>query len=130
MTNAGYILFWTMLSFSITQVTKIPVKPVALDYSEYWVSPRTTYEDFRLRVFNNGTEPVVIEKVVPSCGCILTTIQSNRATRERPGEIYVAIISQKVDSLQPITVDVYTSESNTTPKRVYIRRAPKTSLTR
>lgn len=130
MGNAGYLLIWTLLSFGVPQGQKIPANTVALNYSEYWVSPRTTYEDFRLRIFNHGDQPVVVEKVIPSCGCVLATIQQNRASIEKPGEIYVAIVSQKVDSLQPITIDVYTSENKSTPKRVYIRRAPKTSMTR
>lgn len=130
MGHTGYMLLWTLLTLGSNQLPNRPEQPVYLNYFEYWVSPRTTYEEFRLRVFNSNKEPVIIEKVTPSCGCVLTTIQKNRATTERPGEIYVAVVSQKVDSLQPITIDVYTSESNRTPKRVYIRRAPKLSLTR
>lgn len=124
------MLLWTLMVLGATQAPKAPVRPVYINYTEYWVSPRTTYEDFRLKVYNTQTDPVTIERVDPSCGCVLATIQKNRATIEQPGEIYVAIVSHKVDSLQPITIDVYTSESRSIPKRLYIRRAPKNSLTR
>jgi hypothetical protein len=124
----GYIVLWTMLSITIHQQARHPTETISLNYRDYWVSPRTTYEDFRLRIFNNGDQPVTIDKALPSCGCVLVTIQKNRATRSHPGEIYIAIVSKTVDPLQPVTVDIYTSENPHTPKRVYIRRAPQTRL--
>ena len=124
----GYMVLWTLLSLGIHQREAHPPGIIELNYRDYWVSPRTTYEDFRVRVFNNSNEPITIDKAIPSCGCVLVTIQKNRVTRKGPGEIYVAIVAKTVDPLQPVTVDIYTSENPSTPKRIYIRRAPAKHL--
>lgn len=100
-----------------------------LSITEYVVSDTTKYESFRLKVFNEGDSLAIIERAQPSCGCVLVTVQRAVARKGEPGDIYVAITSEKVPPLQPITVDVYTSLNRTTPLRLTIKRAEKPDST-
>jgi hypothetical protein len=124
MISPAYFVFLTLLNFGAQRVTDRPFLPVQLNYQEYWVSPRTTYESFNVRIQVRGNDTITIDRAVPSCGCVMATIQKNRATKQRPGEVYVAITSRNVDPLQPVTIDIYTSDNRSVPKRVYIRRSP------
>jgi hypothetical protein len=100
-----------------------------LSDTTFWVSDTSDYTSLRLHVINPGDSLVVIERVQPSCGCVLATTQRNLATRQTPGDIYVAVTTHKLDSLQPITVDVYTNRNRTQPLRLYIRYLPHIIMT-
>lgn len=100
-----------------------------LSITEFIVSDTAKYESFRLKVFNESDSLAVIERAQPSCGCVLVTVQRNIARKGEPGDIYIAVTSEKVPPLQPITVDVYTSLNRSTPLRLTIRRADKSDTT-
>jgi hypothetical protein len=95
---------------------------VRLDRTEYIAGDTARYESFRLHLLNPTDSLVVIDCVETSCGCILATLQNRFATREHPGDVYVALTVAKLDSLQPVTVDVYTNATGAKPLRLYIRR--------
>ena len=100
-----------------------------LSINEFIVSDTAKYESLRLKVINDSDSLAVIERALPSCGCVLVTVQKNIAVKGNPGDIYVAVTSAKVPPLQPITVDVYTSLNRTVPLRLVIRRAePRDSV--
>ncbi|MBS1913131.1 MAG: DUF1573 domain-containing protein [Bacteroidetes bacterium] len=98
-----------------------------LSITDYVVSDTSKYESFRLKVINESDSIVVITRAQPSCGCILVTVQRTLCLRNEPGDIYVAVTSNKISALQPITVDVYTNRNPDAPLRLTIRKAdPKT----
>jgi len=84
------------------------------------VTDSAEYESFRVSVINPTDSGVVIESLEPSCGCILATIQRSRATREKPGDIYVAVTTSRMDTLQPMTIDVITNRTREHPLRLTI----------
>jgi hypothetical protein len=96
-----------------------------LNMTEYVVSDTAKYESFRLKVLNDSDTLVVIEQVLPSCGCVLATVQKNIVRKGEPGDIYVAVTNDKLSTEQPITIDVYTNKNHTTPLRLYISKRPK-----
>jgi hypothetical protein len=95
---------------------------VRLDRTEYITGDTARYESFRLLLLNPSDSLVVIDRVETSCGCILATLQNRFATRETPGNVYVAVTVDKLDRDQPVTVDVYTNATGGAPQRLYIRR--------
>jgi len=95
---------------------------VYLEETEHWVTDSTRYQAFRVNLINTGDSAVYIDRVHPSCGCVLASVQRNRATKEKPGEIYVAVTTAEMDTLQPITVDVFTRNTPDAPLRLYIRK--------
>jgi hypothetical protein len=120
---ATILLLLTQATTYQPQDTTIPY----LDIKERMVSDTAAYDTFRLHVINPGDSLVVLEQVVPSCGCVLATIQHNLATKGHPGEIYVAVTTSRLDSLQPITIDVVTNQTRTLPLRLTIRKQTTTS---
>ncbi|HVZ40199.1 MAG TPA: DUF1573 domain-containing protein [Candidatus Kapabacteria bacterium] len=94
-----------------------------LSITDYVVSDTSKYENFRLKVINESDSIVVITRAQPSCGCILVTVQRTLCLKNEPGDIYVAVTSNKVSALQPITVDVYTNRNPDAPLRLTIRKA-------
>jgi hypothetical protein len=99
--------------------------PVRLDRTEYLTGDTARYESFRLHLLNPTDSLVVIDRIETSCGCILATLQNRFATRDTPGDIYVALTVDKLDRDQPVTVDVYTNATGPGPLRLYIRRGPQ-----
>ncbi len=95
-----------------------------LSVTEYFVGDTTKYESFRLKLFNDSDSLVYIEEATPSCGCVLVTVQRALATRDRPGDIYIAVTTDKMSVDQPITVDVVTNVSKGVPLRLYLRKRP------
>ena len=80
-----------------------------------WLSPTpyitkdtSHYVSYRLHINTSGDSSLTIQRIQPSCGCILASVQRSIATKEHPGEIYVAIDTEKLDSLQPVTIDIET----------------------
>lgn len=98
---------------------------VRLDRTEYVTGDTARYESFRLLLLNPTDSLVVIDRVESSCGCILATLQNRFATRETPGNVYVAVTVDKLDRVQPVTVDVYTNATGPEPLRLYIQRGPQ-----
>lgn len=80
------------------------------------------YASLRVDVINPGDSLVFIESIEPSCGCILATVQRSLAVRGRPGTIYVALNMERMDTLQPVTIDIITNRTRTPPLRVTIRK--------
>jgi hypothetical protein len=97
--------------------------PVSLDRYEQVASDTLEAESFRLHVLNESDSVVVIQRVQTSCGCVLATVQRSLATRNEPGDIYVGYLTNKLDALQPVTIDVYTNRNPLTPMRLYIWKA-------
>ena len=98
---------------------------VRLDRTEYVTGDTARYESFRLLVLNPTDSLVVIDRVETSCGCVLATLQNRFATRETPGNVYVAVTVDKLDLLQPVNIDVYTNATGSAPLRLAIRRGPE-----
>lgn len=95
---------------------------VSLDIEEYWVVDTAESISFRLHVQNSSDSLVIIDRVEPSCGCILTTVQKSFARKGKDGEIYVALMTGRMSDIQPYTVDVYTSADPDRPLRMFIRK--------
>lgn len=96
---------------------------ITLSTYEYLVSDTAESVSFRLYVRNNLDSLVVIERVDPSCGCILATVQKSFVHKGHDGEIYIGLMVDRMNDYQPFTVDVYTSANRTVPLRLYIRKA-------
>lgn len=104
--------------FLFAQQTPMP----RLSITEYFVGDTAKYESFRLKLFNDSDSLVYIEEATPSCGCVLVTVQRALATKDRPGDIYIAVTTDKMSVDQPITVDVITNVSKGVPLRLYLRK--------
>lgn len=99
---------------------------VMLDMYEYWVADTAESVSFRLHVRNNTDSLVILDRVEPSCGCILTTVQKSLARKGKDAEVYIALMTSRMNDVQPYTVDVYTSANPNTPLRLYICKKPLT----
>ena len=95
---------------------------ITLSTYEYIVGDTSESVSFRLYVRNTSDSLVVIDRVEPSCGCILATIQKSYARKDHDGEIYIAFMTSRMNDWQPFTVDVYTSINSKEPLRLYIRK--------
>jgi hypothetical protein len=89
--------------------------PAGKSADSVWLSPTpyitkdtSHYVSYRLHIYTTGDSSLTIHRIQPSCGCILASVQRSIATKEQPGEIYVAINTEKLDSLQPVTIDIET----------------------
>lgn len=98
------------------------IPEVTLSTYEYIVGDTSESVSFRLYVRNNSDSLVVINRVEPSCGCILATVQKSYARKDHDGEIYIAFMTSRMNDWQPFTVDVYTSINSKEPLRLYIRK--------
>ncbi len=119
-----------MLSLAMALITSVvalqqTTPEPRLNITQYYVSDTSKYESFRLKVLNNSDSLVVIEQVHPSCGCVLATVQRNIATKDNPGDIYVAVTSDRVSATQPIVIEVTTNRNRETPLKLYINKRPK-----
>ncbi|MDB5034242.1 MAG: hypothetical protein JWQ98_1483 [Chlorobi bacterium] len=114
------------LNSLLPQAIQTRLPPLRLNITEYFVGDTAKYESFHLKVINDGDSLAVIESVQPSCGCILTTLQRGTVTRGHDGDIYVAITTARIDTLQPIIVDVYTNQNRKEPLRLFIRKRSPT----
>ena len=99
-----------------------PQSPVSLSIYEYEVVDTSEYATFRLYVRNSTDSLVVLDRVEPSCGCIMTTVQNRFARKEKDAEIYVGLSTDRMSDTQPFTIDVYTSANPESPMRLYIRK--------
>lgn len=119
-----------LLSLAVALITSVvalqqTTPEPRLNITQYYVSDTSKYESFRLKVLNNSDSLVVIEQIHPSCGCVLATVQRNIATRDNPGDIYVAVTSDRVSATQPIVIEVITNRNRETPLKLYINKRPK-----
>lgn len=117
------VLLLTFTSQSARSIPHIPdtTRPY-LDPAEVVVTDSSAYASFHVKVINPGDSLVAIESIQPSCGCLLATIQNSNSTRQRPADIYVAVTTARMDTLQPITIDVFTNRTGSTPLRLTIRK--------
>ena len=98
------------------------IPTVSLDMYEYWVADTAESVSFRLHVRNQADSMIVLDRVEPSCGCIMTTIQKSYARKGKDAEIYIGLMTNRMSETQPYTVDVYTNVNPDTPMRLYIRK--------
>ncbi len=98
------------------------IASVSLNIYEYLVSDTSESVSFRLYVQNTADSLVVVERVEPSCGCILATVQKSFARPGHDAEIYIGLMTKQMNDWQPFTVDVYTSVNKEKPLRLYIRK--------
>lgn len=99
-----------------------------LSVTELWVPDSIPHESIRLKVINESDSLVVIEKVHPSCGCVLATVQRSHATKDKPGDIYVAVMTDRLSADQPVAVDVFTNRNPEVPLRLNIYRGIKPEI--
>lgn len=102
-----------------------PTPTPRLNMTEYWSSDTAKYESFRLKVLNNSDSLVVIERVHPSCGCVLASIQRTRSTKDTAADIYVAVTVDRLSPDQPTAIDVFTNRNREVPMRLNIYKGPK-----
>ncbi|MCE7933457.1 MAG: DUF1573 domain-containing protein [Chlorobi bacterium CHB2] len=77
------------------------------------IADTARYASLHVQLINETDSAIFIESLHPSCGCVLASVQKNRATKEHPGDIYVSVSLERMDTLQPVVVDVFTSSSAT-----------------
>lgn len=99
----------------------VPV-PGAITLSEttYIVEDTATSAALRLYISNTTDSVSVIDRVDPSCGCIMTTVQRRYARPGDSAEIYIGLIPEQMSTTQPYTVDVYMTHAPTQPLRLTI----------
>lgn len=99
-----------------------------LDQTEMVVSDTSKSAALHLHVINTIDSLLIVEEVHTSCGCVMATPQRTVATKTQPADIYIGVLTAKVSTLQPITVDIYTNRNRTKPLRLYIRKEEMDSL--
>ena len=97
-----------------------------LDITEYLVSDTAKYASFHVKLINDDDSLTVIESIQPSCGCVLATVQRSLATAKKPGDIYVAVNTERMDTLQPVVIDVITNRNRNHPLQIAIRKETRT----
>ncbi len=114
--------FWfsTMLSALILNAAPQQPQRIHLEPAEYTFMDTATYIGFHVKLVNPGDTAVFIERVHPSCGCVGASVQSNRAVAGKPGDLYVSLVPKRMDTLQPVTVDVYLNRNPDAPLRLTI----------
>ena len=93
---------------------------LSLSQTTFIIEEGANSAELRLYLRNSTEVAEVIDHVDPSCGCILTTVQSTIA---RPGDsamIYVALLTEQMSRTQPYTVDVYLVSRPASPLRLTI----------
>ena len=101
--------------------------PLSLSFNRYEVVDTSEYITFRLHVRNSSDSLAIIDRVEPSCGCILATVQRSFIRKEKDAEIYIGLSTERMSETQPYTVDVYTTMNPESPMRLYIQKKEKTS---
>ncbi len=98
---------------------------IGLSTHLFEVDPESSSADLRLQVWSTLRDEPMIDRVDPSCGCILTTVQRRKVTKEKGAEIYVAVLTPEMSDDRPYTVDVYTTADPDSPLRLTIwKRKP------
>ncbi len=108
---------------SVSAYAQIDTAAIRLNMNEYIVQDTGKYDSFFLKLQNPTDSLVIIDRVEPSCGCILATVQKSYATKKKDGEIYVAVTVERMSDLQPFTINVYTNIHGDRPLRLYLRKA-------
>ena len=57
------------------------------------------YESYMVHLVNQTDSLMIIERIATSCGCLLATVQRNIANKREDGLIYIAVTTQRLDSL-------------------------------
>jgi len=101
-----YPLFqlWPLILGLLPQSAAIRLEPESVI-----IADTTRYASLHVRLINETDSAVFIERLHPSCGCVLASVQRNKATKEHPGDIYVSVSLEKMDTLQPVVIDVFTN---------------------
>jgi hypothetical protein len=105
------LLCQLLLSVQPANPVLVPATYVTLDTSEY--------VSYRLYVKSSDTN-LTIQSLAPSCGCVLASVQRSKVTADRPAEVYVAINTKELDSLQPVTIDIHTVPKSNPPLKAFI----------
>lgn len=105
-----YPLFqlWPLILGLLPQPAAIRLEPESVV-----VTDTARYVSLHVRLVNETDSAVFIEKLHPSCGCVLASVQKNKATKEHPGDIYVSVSLERMDTLQPVVIDVFTNNLTT-----------------
>jgi hypothetical protein len=93
-----------------------------LSQTTYIVEDTATGASLHLYVRNRSDRTSIIDRVDPSCGCIMATVQRRFA---RPGDsahVYIGMMPDQMSLTQPYTVDVYMSSAPSKPLRLTIWR--------
>lgn len=95
---------------------------ISLSRDEYIVEDTATSAALRLHVRNRSDRLALIDRVEPSCGCIMTTVQRRNARPGDSAEIYIGLMVDQMSRRQPYTVDVYMTTAPERPLRLTIWR--------
>ena len=91
-----------------------------LSRTTYIVEDTATAASLHLYVRNRTDTMSIIDRVDPSCGCIMATVQRRNARPGDSAEIYIGLMPEQMSRTQPYTVDVYMSSDPTRPLRLTI----------
>lgn len=91
-----------------------------LSKTTYIVEDTATAASLHLYVRNTTDTLSIIDRVDPSCGCIMATVQRRNARPGDSAEIYIGLMPEQMSTTQPYTVDVYMSSDPTRPLRLTI----------
>lgn len=99
---------------------------LSLDIYQKEIPDTSEHASFRFHVRNSSDSLAVIDRVEPSCGCIMATVQKSFVVKGREGEIYVGLVVSRMSDIQPYTIDVYTTLNPDKPLRMTIRKVDVT----
>lgn len=91
-----------------------------LSQTTFIVEDTATAASLHLYVRNTTDTMSIIDRVDPSCGCIMATVQRRNARPGDSAEIYIGLMPEQMSITQPYTVDVYMTSNPTTPLRLTI----------
>ena len=108
--------------------TEQPGRPVGsnvpgtleLSQTTFIVEDTATAASLHLFVRNLTDTLSIIDRVDPSCGCIMATVQRRNARPGDSAEIYIGLMPEQMSTTQPYTVDVYMSSHPNKPYRLTI----------
>lgn len=99
---------------------------LSLDIYRKEIPDTSEHASFRFHVRNSSDSLAVIDRVEPSCGCIMATVQKSFVVKGREGEIYVGLVVSRMSDIQPYTIDVYTTLNPDKPLRLTIQKVDVT----
>lgn len=117
MPNFALLLFKTMNIYPLFQLWPLILgllpQPAAirLEPESVIVTDTARYVSLHVQLINDTDSAVFIKNLHPSCGCVLANVQRSKATKEHPGDIYVSVSTERMDTLQPVVIDVFTNHS-------------------
>lgn len=117
-----YPLFqlWPLILGLLPQPAIIRLEPESLI-----ITDTARYVSLHVRLINETDSAITIEKLHPSCGCVLANVQRSKATKEQPGDIYVSVSTERMDTLQPVVIDVFTNHSTVSHLKLSLLKQSK-----